>query len=85
MGLLDRHAVTGWGKDETRHDELQGQVRRVKQRGPTQLEKDFDYYSERAADTDQSAKDRKLWAQLRDEVGHRLGKDAPPSTQQELL
>jgi hypothetical protein len=76
--------MTGWGKDETKHDQLQGQVRRVKQRGPTQLEKDHAYYSERAADTTVPAKERKLWEQLRDEVGHRLGKDAPPSKQEEV-
>jgi len=76
--------MAGWGKDETKHDVLQGQVRRVKQRGPTQLEKDYAYYAERAADTGESAKNRKVWAQLRDEIGHRLGKDAPPSKQEEV-
>lgn len=77
--------MAGWGKDETRHDELQGQVRRVKGRGPSQLEKDYAYYSEMAVDDGVPIGERKVWAQLRDEVGHRLGLDAPSSVQEELL
>lgn len=75
-----------WGResDHERHERLAASVRRVRARKTTTLEFDHAYYTERAADTSLSARERRLWGQLRDEVAKRLGLDAPESRQEEL-
>lgn len=64
-----------WGREsdyETR-ERLRAQVQNVRGRGASSLVKDHAYYTERAADTTLSARERKLWGQLRDETAKRLG------------
>jgi len=79
-----------WGKGEEheRFVALQQQAKRIHGSGAVspgqlvQVEKD---YREKALDTARPAKERSLWLQLADELATRLGYNAPPSVQEELL
>lgn len=75
-----------WGveSDYDRRERLRAQAQAVRGQGGSSLVKDHAYYTERAADNTLPARERKLWAQLRDETARRLGLDAPPSVQEEL-
>lgn len=78
--------MTGWGEgdDLEKMERLRDQAQHhMRGRTPT-LESQYAYYLEQAKDTSHTAKDRRLWSQLAEELANRLGLNAPPSKQEEL-
>jgi hypothetical protein len=72
----------GWEETNAR---MQEQARITTEGKRPSLQSQYNYYLEQSQNTDHSAKDRKLWKQLADEIGPRIKPKGETSVDTEQL